>query len=408
MFIAAGIALTGCHKTQEAKDDIDVFEISPITIQKELSPEVKNTKHLKKFKVNLRGYDLSELNLVDKEAELLSSTFDRTTVWTEKLPESFDPYTILETCKSPGLNIESLHKNGITGNGVSIGFIDYGLLVNHKEFEGRIKMYEEIDYPYDMASFHGGLVVSIAAGNDTGIAPNANIYAIGSTNYDTDSTEMKINLKSFAKAIDRFLEANKILPGTEKIKVISISCVWSPDDQGATEMKEAIQRASDEGVFVVSGRLFDTHGYYFYGLTINPNSDRNEFDSYTAYEWDHWLELISHVENSPEYYAKRFAEDQPEELILIPIDSKTTAGPTGSEDYLYHGQGGWSSGIPYIAGVYALALEADPEITAGEFLSMVLETGVYREVKINDKSYDGKIIDSVKLIERIQDNRLAE
>ena len=57
------------------------------------------------------------------------------------------------------------------------------------------------------------------------------------------------------------------------------------------------------------------------------------------------------------------------------MDSRTTAGPTGIEDYAFYRVGGWSWSIPYLAGTYALAAQVNPDITLEEFWDAALKTG---------------------------------
>jgi hypothetical protein len=59
------------------------------------------------------------------------------------------------------------------------------------------------------------------------------------------------------------------------------------------------------------------------------------------------------------------------------MDSRTTASPTGKEDYVFYRQGGWSWAIPYLAGMYTLAVQVKPDITPEEFWDTALNTGVH-------------------------------
>jgi len=57
------------------------------------------------------------------------------------------------------------------------------------------------------------------------------------------------------------------------------------------------------------------------------------------------------------------------------MDSRTTASFTGISEYVFYREGGWSWSIPYIAGLYALAAQVDPEIPPERFWSLAMETG---------------------------------
>jgi hypothetical protein len=49
------------------------------------------------------------------------------------------------------------------------------------------------------------------------------------------------------------------------------------------------------------------------------------------------------------------------------MDSRTTASPGATDQYVFYGIGGMSWAVPYIAGVYALAVQVDPAITPERF-----------------------------------------
>jgi len=80
--------------------------------------------------------------------------------------------------------------------------------------------------------------------------------------------------------------------------------------------------------------------------------------------------------------------------LLVPIDSRTTAGYTGESDYVFYRQGGYSWAAPWLAGMYALCVQVFPEITPELFVELAFETG--------DSFHTGTIINPVRLIERLE------
>jgi len=85
------------------------------------------------------------------------------------------------------------------------------------------------------------------------------------------------------------------------------------------------------------------------------------------------------------------------------MDSRTTASPTGADEYVFYREGGWSWSIPYIGGVFALALQADPTITAERFWSLALETGRTIDLDHGGETVSlGPIIDPVALIDALR------
>jgi hypothetical protein len=90
-------------------------------------------------------------------------------------------------------------------------------------------------------------------------------------------------------------------------------------------------------------------------------------------------------------------------MLLIPMDSRTTASPTGTEDYVFYRQGGWSWSIPYLAGMYALAVQVKPDITPEEFWDIALKTGQTTQLQHDGKDYEfGVILDPQALIAAIK------
>jgi len=346
---------------------------------------------------DLRGYDLENLDLSGEKDRLLNSIFDSKTKWPEKLPEGFNPEEFLEFHKNPGLKIKKLHEKGITGKGVNIAFVDYALLVNHGEYYDRIKMYEEIHYEPEEAQMHAPAVASIAAGKNTGVAPEADLYFIGCENYNIVDNEMELDFTWIAKAIERIIEVNKSLPKDDKIRVLSISAGCSPENKGYAEFMQAIKKAIKEDIFVITVNMFEAYEdkFYFHGLDIDSLSDKDDISNYEVTEWEKW---VSKVKRLDKYYEEKFNMDKPKELLLIPFESKTVASPTGEKDYVFYREGGWSWCMPYLAGLYALACQVNPDVTPEEFWSEALATGDSRLIEKRAEKFNGKIINPEKLI----------
>jgi hypothetical protein len=88
------------------------------------------------------------------------------------------------------------------------------------------------------------------------------------------------------------------------------------------------------------------------------------------------------------------------------MDSRTTASPTGIDNFVFYREGGWSWSIPYIAGLYALAAQANPEITPEEFWFTALKTGKVVQIRHDGVNYPlGPIIDPVALVMAIKSSK---
>jgi hypothetical protein len=338
------------------------------------------------FQVDLRARDLSKLDLRASLGDLLYAAFDDRTVWPapDRLPKDFDRPRIVEMGKNPGLGVRSLHQKGITGRGVGIAIIDNPLLTDHQEYAGRLRLYEENNVLSETpAHMHGPAVASIAVGKTVGVAPEADLYYIGRWAMDMNAGtqgEPPLNFKYDAEAIQRILQVNEQLPADRKIRVISISIGWAPTQKGYPEITEAVRKAKAAGMLVICSSVEEVHGFRFHGLGRDPASNPDDFASYQPARWGTFM------------YANH-------DRLLVPMDGRTTASPTGKGEYAFYGEGGWSWAIPYIAGVYALAVQVDPKITPERFWALAMKTGRTVEMKDGGKTVSlGPILGPVQLI----------
>jgi hypothetical protein len=239
---------------------------------------------------------------------------------------------------------------------------------------------------------HGAAVASIAVGKTVGVAPEADLYYIGSWTGDRGRGEkgFEWNFAYYAQAVRRILDINKQLPNDRKIRVISMSVGWSSDRKGYYEMTAAVEEAKKAGMLVVCSCIDDVHGFVFDGLGRALLSDPDDF---TSYEPGLWL--------AKGFYLGRRKWNQ----LWVPMDSRTTAAPNGADEYVFYRQGGWSWAIPYVAGVYALAAQVDPEITPERFWKLAMKTGRTVEVEHQGRKYElGPIVDPGALIDALEDN----
>jgi hypothetical protein len=409
VLLAITLTVTACSSIPEQKNTSPTINTK---ITKHPSPTNFNRGSLKVLPqydsnlasgkaIDLRGYDLSSIDLKDKLNDLMYTDFDSSTIWPKNLPDKFNPEEIMKLGKTPGLGIDRLHEKGITGKSVGIAIIDQALLVDHIEYKDNLKMYEEIHCSDTQAQMHGPAVASIAAGKTVGVAPDADLYYIAETHGDFINSEFIYDFTWTAKSIDRILEVNKTLPNDKKIRVISISVGWKKDKKGYDEVTAAVNRAKDQGIFVVSSSLVNTYGYMFNSLGRNPLNDPKLPSSYEPGLF--WAD--QYYENDKNFYSdweKLFGANI-DQVLLVPMDSRTTASPTGINDYVFYREGGWSWSIPYIAGLYALACQVKPDINPDVFWSAALNTGDTIKVQNNGKEYElKKIVNPVKLMEAIK------
>ena len=345
------------------------------------------------FRIDFRSADLSQLDLSNSLDGLIYANFDSQTVWPPagRLPAGFDPQLVMELGKDPGLGVRELHERGITGEGVGIAIIDQVLLADHVEYADRIRVYEEAeDVPdYWGLSMHGPSVASIAVGETVGVAPGADLYFIAMGNCHGSVDIERFDYSCLARDILRIVEINEELPARRRIRVLSMSISWWPENEGYDEITAAVDVAREAGIFVVGGNFQEEYGFALDGLGRSPLSDPNDFQAYGPNVW-----------RGSEYYEDGFAES----LLFVPMDARTTASPTGYEDYAFFGTGGGSWCVPYLAGVYALAVQVKPEITPEEFWSTALATGRTIQIEHDGSTYPfGTIIDPPALIAALEE-----
>lgn len=368
------------YKTELSPDNqISIVKHPPAADYSFLHPEglqelpEYSTETNQMWQVDLRSTDVSGLDLDDRLDDLLYADFDSRTVWPEKLPDGFEPETLMEIGKNPGLGVRRLHASGITGKGVGLAIIDQTLLVDHAEYKDQLKMYEEIHNRIGQAAMHGPAVASIAVGKTVGVAPEADLYYIAESHENNSVTD----LTWLADSINRIVEVNKLLPEGSKIRVISISLGIESKLKGYEKVLESIEAAKKEGIYTA---YVGSEPYM--GLGREPLDDPESAASY-----------------SKGIFWRNYRVN--DAGLLIPMDSRCTASPTGEDDYVFYRTGGMSWSVPYVAGLYALACQVKPDITPEIFWKAALETGVPFIEGSGVTKTAGKIADPTALIEKL-------
>ncbi len=354
-------------------------------------------KNNKSSNRDLSGVDLSAVDLSDKAGILLNSDFDAFTKWPKNLPKSFIPSKILEMGKNPGFGIRALHKKNINGKGVSIAVIDQRILTGHSEYKERLKLYEEIHYLrlHDLLERggHGEAMISIAAGNVSGVAPKSDIYYIA-----TDPGTMSVfasswyayDFKWLAKAVNRILSVNKILPPSEKIKIMVFSFAWPEGSvKGYDELLKALSEAAKEGIFIASPLSSKLYGYRIAALDRASLREPNFFESYAPSIWF-------------DFSSENGSGNADMKTVYVPSNSRTVASAKGEDNYHFSKRGKYSFAVSYMAGVYALACQADNDMTPKKFLKAVFETAEILSVQEAEKKYKIKIINPGKIIKKFK------
>ncbi len=344
----------------------------------------KPDKVLSPQELDVRSCDISSWDLTEYTAQELADvlTFDSQTKFPPKqrLPKGFDPHRILQNGKNPGLGVRNLHAQGITGKGVSMAIIDQNLLLDHQEYKDKMVYYEDIrqDKRYTAAEMHGPAVVSIAGGKSVGVAPQATLFALSGT-FKKMADKQTFNAFPIADALHHITELNAQLPAAQKIRVVSISRGFNPQDNGSEEFEAAKQALEKDGVAVFTTN--DVH-------TLSRNHSLDDPENTANY-------------CRPAYWfgkrdVKFLAADIQE--VVVPTDFRVIASETGTGSYVHYANGGLSWAVPYVAGLYALGVQVYPQLTKEIFVKAANETATVRNCEYEGEKFSMPLVNPVNLI----------
>lgn len=316
---------------------------------------------------------------ISSDLDLMTLDFDTKTTWKnkDKLPAWFNPEKLLENCKNPGVGLKELHKQDINGQGINVAIVDCNLS-KHQEYIKKIKSVSKFGHvSKQKPGMHGASVTSILAGNNCGVAPNVDIhYAAVPEGRQEKPFIYRI------QALNDIIERNKKNP-EHKIKIVSCSIGYTDKDidkvDSVKEWTETIKKAEDEGIIIVHAKNIFDMGFIGGGAFNNPDDPD---------DYNQWLYLN---EQNPETI------EATKSLIILPCDHRTTASHKSKDSYRHTGGGGISWAIPYLAGIFSLALQSNPNLTKEEIVQTIKDTAT-----TNKKGL--KIINPTEMIKSIQEN----
>jgi hypothetical protein len=413
--------------------------------------------------VDLRSYDLADIDVAKRFNDLIHADFDTKTKWPYGLPGKFDPRKIMNLGKNPGLNIRKIQKQGITGKGVSIAIIGSAILTNHQEYKNSLMLYDEVHCLDKTATLTGCQAASVAVGQNVGVAPDANLYYIAETPGSYDGDKFITDATWISEAIDKVVNINEKLPKDKKIRVICVGDEISKSDRGYDTLLQNLKRVKRTGIFVISSLIYDDYdGYddylpsefftvsgssatvafstsngddiyvefsdgkafsYIYngdaaGIDVNGYTYVYKGDDLNGVEFDfNGLgrnpladpdKISSYVPGakwSNNFYSFNYYS-KATEALLVPCDSRTTASPTGESDYVFNTIGSENISSSFIGGLYALACQVKEDITPGVFWKTAISTGDIIKIKSPylDNTYTlRRIVNPEKLIKSLQE-----
>ncbi len=327
-------------------------------------PPVTLHEDLRGVILNMNGKNLAQLDL--RNCELNKTIFDSFTQWPapNRLPKDFKPDELLEWGKYPGLGVNELHNQGITGKGVHVAIIDQPLLLNHAEYRDQLASYTDIQTGKAGPQMHGPAVASILVGKTCGVAPEAILHFWAEPSWKRD-------YQYRCEALEQIIEYNKGKSASLQIRIVSVSKGFSHDEPNLTRWKALLDEAKRNGIYVIhcSRNMF--------GVGCPAYEDSDEPNSY---------QLCA-------FYSKSdFGQSG---YLFAPIDNRTTASSLGDEAYTFWSRGGLSWGAPYIADVAALGLQMEPQLTESEIERLLFESG--------SDFQKGKLINPIGFIQAVQD-----
>ncbi len=329
--------------------------------------------------LDLRHKDARRIPLAAQLDLLKQVSFDTSTRWPRRLG-AFAPRQVMEEGKNPGLGIRELHKSGRTGTGTALAVVGPTLAVTHREFAGRLRHYEEADGVAEQAEPLGTALASLAVGRTVGVAPAANLYYLAVAS----NPDAAVAQRQYAWAIRRVLTLNKHLPAEAQIRTIAVAGDWPAG--GLADAAAAEARAN--GIFVISSALTRHYGYRLQGVGRDPGSHPDDRSSYYQDPSDGIR--VDDMDSIPR--------------LLIPAASRTVADVYSRAGYTFQGQFNLTWPVAFLAGLYVLTLQANPDITPELFLAQAAATGTYVEQaegreQLGPIVHPRKLIDSVKLAE---------
>ncbi|MBP5161311.1 MAG: S8/S53 family peptidase [Alphaproteobacteria bacterium] len=332
--------------------------------------------------LRLKGVDCSQLDLSAYDPQLIE--FDENTIWPTdlaKMPKDFDPKETMALGKRL-LNVQALHKKGLTGKGLSIAIIDQ-FLSDHTEYHDNLVHYEEIgfDQPHYEenhetmhGSMHGSAVASLAVGKTCGVAPDAKLYYFAANNHvDANNKFISMNSKdydkkgsshNYARALERIIEINKELvqKGEKPIQVVSISWGAMHKRDKTGEWAKAMEHAQQNGLAVLNASCFEGTSFWTFALDRKYNQPTQEGKNYFLPRWFVNIALP---------HLKKEAKKG---LLAFPAGHITTASEIGSDKFVHYARADYSWKTPYIAGLFVLARQINPSVTPQQFYEATVAT----------------------------------
>ncbi len=287
---------------------------------------------------------------------------------------------------------------GVDGTGVNIAILDTGVDDEHESFTGKYVAGVDTTGPTnlefnpndqsDYGTFHGTHAAGIALGTGgsaqtyRGVAPGAGLIDVRVLDQKGEGTS-----ESVIRGID-WVIANK---DRYNIKVMSMSLGSDTNSNGSDSQSQAVNRAVDAGIVVVVAAGNDGEEGYITSpgaadkaITVGAVYDQNTVDRSD----DTFASYSNQGPRLDDGDADPYEELKPD--VTAPGTFITSAkGSNGTASSAYQSLSGTSMATPHVAGVVAMMLQANPNLTPSEVKTILQETsetmGLPYDPSLSDK-----------------------
>ncbi len=309
---------------------------------------------------------------------------------------------------------------GVDGTGINIAIIDTGVDDEHESLTGKFVAGVDCTGPTDLEFnpddesvhdiFHGTHVAGIAMGSGgasgsyMGVAPGAGLIDVRVLNEEGEGTS-----ESVIRGIEWCI-ANK---NRYDIRVLNLSLGTDSNSNGGDAQSQAVNRAVERGLVVVAAVGNDGEDGYISSpaaadgaISVSALFDRN---------------TVNRGDDTVASYSNR--GPRPDDDDLDPYDELkpdvtspgtyiwSAKGSNVTATNVYQQLSGTSMATPHVAGVVALMLQANPELTPEEIKEILHDTSEARGVpyspSLNHKystEYGWGMIDAYAAVRSVTEN----
>jgi len=381
----AGQVANAPQQTKPASVAISTFKGS---ITRHVPPVDKSIQATDTDSLNqtgILGYGYNDLTNADISGNDYSgqtgmSTFpvvyNEKTVRPKALPPGFDPALFLENGKNRGLGIDSLHRQGITGKGVSIAMIGEPIVTDQREIVDNLTDYEEFATMTTDANLEATSMASMLVGATVGLCPDAKLYYIAASPATADAWNamagrpdwynMAFDYTELTKAINRVVDIDSQLADADKISVLLINNYWfnDPSTPGYSDSMVAALKAEAAGIAVFSSSTLSDYAIDYFGLKRDLIEDPDDPANYN---------LSSDTRGAIDY-NNHDLNVLMQSRLFVPQDNITLAGNTALDDYTYFNIGTNNQTLAYLTGLYALCCQVNPGLDPRLWYQTAMDT----------------------------------